>query len=133
MYCLIIIDHNYLSVHNNFIIGADQKEYRDKEMLFWVYDKNHYYSSQKNKYLMVDIVSNNISQIENYIKFSFELSLKINRILILPSIPCSLCKKRKYFSNKCSFIVYFNIRKLNKYIGKDKYRENVYFLYNSHS
>lgn len=97
-------------------------------MLFWIYDKNEYYSSLTNKYLLINYNYDydDINKIEISIKLGFDLSLITNRIFILPKIPCKSCKDRIYLNYYCNYITFFNIRELNNNLGEEKYRENVY-------
>lgn len=125
---LVKLDGNLFSIHNNYIKGFDNKIYRDKEMLFWRYDKNMYYSSNTNKYLQISYLSNSLQDEEFYIKKGLELSLLLNRLFILPKVPCFYCPDYFISNKKCNYIQFFNVRILNKYYGEMNYRENVYPL-----
>lgn len=94
-------------------------------MLFWIYDKNKYYSSTENKYLMIDSNDDNLNDTQLSIKLGFDISLHSDRILILPKIPCKLCNEIKYNTEYCNYITFFNLRELNNKIGEEKFRENV--------
>lgn len=118
-------------VHFNYMAGIDQKDYYQKELLFWNYDKNEYYTSIKNKYLMISFQSNSFDDEELYLKKGLELSLELNRIFILPKFSCKYCEKVLSQNLKCHYITYFSIRSLNTYYGINNYRENVLFTYNS--
>lgn len=97
-------------------------------MLFWSYDKNMYYSSNSNKYLLISYISNSLQDEEYFIKKGLELSLLLNRVFILPKVPCFYCPNNNNVNKKCNYIQFFRVRTLNKYYGELNYRENVYQL-----
>lgn len=42
------------TIHNNWILGFEAKEYRLKELSLYKFDYNNYYSSDVNNYLTID-------------------------------------------------------------------------------
>lgn len=113
-------------VHNNYIIGADSKIYREKEMLFYKVDIDQYYSSINNNYFtFIYNHSSHIYDIENLILAGLSYTNLSNFIFILPRVLCVYCK----IINKiwCSYIDCWKIRYLD-YCFNKKYRENVYVI-----
>lgn len=111
-------------VHFNYIVGMEQKVYLQKELLFWNYDKNGYYTSTSNKYLTILYKSRNKDEEEFYLKIGLELSLQLNRKFILPQLSCKYCSSMH--KSGCHFAIYFSVREINKNYGEENYRENVY-------
>lgn len=110
-------------VHNNYIIGADSKLYREKEMLFYKVDIDQYYSNSNNNYFtFIYNRTTNIYDIEKLILTGLSYSNSSNYIFILPRVLCVYCKiiNKKW----CSYIDCWRIRFLN-HCFKGKYRENV--------
>lgn len=99
-------------------------------MLFYEYDKDQYYSSPSNKYLIITLKPENTSFLkndENIIKLGFYLSILSNRKYILPKIYCSKCKKKNISAIYCNYLTFFSIIKLETYLG-GLYRENVLII-----
>lgn len=128
--CFNILDHSYISVHNNFIIGTESKIYRAKEMLFFTVDYDSYYTSENNKYISTVINTTNISDIETILYVLLTVGNRTNRIFILPSFPCNLRININFEqeNRRCNFLKYWKIEALNKYYS-NKYREYS-FVYN---
>lgn len=97
--------------------------------MFYV-DDNNYYSSTTNKYLKLsfDKNSSDINYDRKVMMFAFSVSIKTNRILILPKFDCSKSLFSKKFTNKnCSYDDLFDMKTLDKYLV-NYYRENVYIF-----
>lgn len=119
----MLLDNKCMIVHNNYIKGADSKIYREKEMLFYKVDINHYYSNINVYYFtFLYFNSSSISEIEKLIWIGLSFTNYTNYIFVLPKILCIYCK---IYNNKwCSYIYCWRIRNLNKCFA-GKYRENV--------
>lgn len=106
--------------------GIDQKEYIMKELLYWYNNKNEYYTSTKNNYLLLKFEMDKIENERKYLKFGLEISKILKRIFILPSFNCGNCTTSRKEPNKCNFLSFYSIRTLNKLYGIENYRENVF-------
>lgn len=120
----LVLDNECITVHNNFIKGADSKLYREKEMLFFKVDLKKYYTSLERNYFSF-LVHNaaDLSEIEILLWKGLKFSNNSKFVLILPRVSCKLCN---IFNAKwCSYIDCWKIRNINNCF-KMKYRENVY-------
>ena len=126
-------------VHNNWIVSYGNKEYRFKEQLMWLVDKEGYYSNDDAKYITYENTQDfgwekTNKEEQNALKTAFIIGHLLNRIVILPKFICYGCLKHKcQMKNiglpKCAAHVHFNINKLNTLLP-NKYREHV-FLQNT--
>ena len=72
-------------VHNNWIVGLENKIYRAKELHQWMNDENQYYSSLTRKYLAYKNYNNSKKEEQmELLETAFNISKALNRILILP-------------------------------------------------
>ena len=74
-------------MHNNFIMGSECKIYRLREMLYFNYDTDHYYTSSDRNYLIVDAEDERI-RTTTYLSQVAYLSHVLNRTFLLPTFPC---------------------------------------------
>lgn len=128
---IYILDNSYITVHNNWITGMDKKLYREKEMHFFNFDYNSYYTSISNKYIIFNFTSTTLDEDELIIKLGLVTVLMTDSILILPQIKCNHCKRICRYCKShtyCSYIEFWKIRDLNKYFH-GSYRESVFLLY----
>ena len=131
-----------LIVHNNWITSGAAKEYRFKENLMWLYDKDKYYSDTNAKYLIYDnpfdfgTLTTTI-EIEA-LKAALTIGHLLKRIVILPMFHCYGCKYEfcKAFFNKphrnephCSLNTHIRISDFNKAFP-NAYRERVFLWHN---
>jgi len=81
-------------VHNNWLVGRDQKIERARENLQWIVDKNYYYTSET-KYIMYGnpLIFKNQSSTQSAEAKALEDALSLcqllNRTLIAPKFHCS--------------------------------------------
>jgi singapore isolate B (sub-type 7) whole genome shotgun sequence assembly, scaffold_4 len=76
-----------IMMHNNFIVGSDNKYYRWREMNFYNEDTDMYYSSPTRQYLMVD-ASDERKNNTLYLHQVAVLSRLLNRTFLLPTFAC---------------------------------------------
>lgn len=81
------ITSDQIMMHNNFIVGSDNKYYRWREMNFYKEDTNEYYSSPTRRYLMVD-ASDERKNNTLYLHQVAVLSRLLNRTFLLPTFAC---------------------------------------------
>lgn len=107
-----IKQYNYLGFHYDFIVGIKAKTFRIKELNLYDIDDNGYYSSSKNKYIMLetDIQEDYIYNLNHFLC----IANRTNRIAILPKI-INKNKNPKYKS----YVRLINIGILEKRFGKN--------------
>lgn len=126
-----IVSKEFIAIHFTYIFSLKAKIYKQKELLMYNIDENHYYSSTINKYITVSYNLNgtDIKYDRNILILLFSLAIKTNRIFILPKFNCKNSLSFKKLVNRhCSFDDLFDISALDKYLLKH-YRENVYTLF----
>lgn len=57
----------------NWIITLFEKEYRQREMLLYDYDDNHYYSAKNHKYFLLYYYENSIDMMIIFISLQIKL------------------------------------------------------------
>ncbi len=119
-------------VHNNFIIGYENKIYRFKEQLMWYLDTDGYYSNTKAKYVAFENswFFPNKSQETRALENAFFIGHVLNRIVILPKFFCHICKKKPCPEIPdgpplCAAHARYRVKDLNNVFG-EKYREHVF-------
>lgn len=135
------------TIHNNWMLGFEAKEYRLKELHLYKFDYDGYYSSDNNYYLSLDYDEQERTlEYYYYLLFYFidrndKMTLMLglylanisNRIVILPRFKCYDVKHKttpicSTADTECNFLVHWNIKRFNS-VFKAKYRESVYIIY----
>lgn len=115
-------------VHNNWIVSMEAKTYRLKELNWWIYDKDGYYSSLSTKYLYFENPhhfdkSEDLKREEvDALKSAFAIGEILNRTIILPRFHCG-----KKLDEPCSIISYLLLRQLQTVYPN--YRENSFLIH----
>lgn len=81
------IQPSEIMMHNNYIVGSNNKFYRWREMRFYEEDEGGYYSSPTRSYLMID-APNARRNNTLYLHQVAVLSRLLNRTFLLPTFPC---------------------------------------------
>ncbi|KNB42809.1 hypothetical protein JH06_3712 [Blastocystis sp. subtype 4] len=81
------ISPQQIMMHNNYIVGSENKFYRWREMRFYDDDSDGYYSSSERRYLMVD-ASEERKNNTLYLHQVAVLSRLLNRTFLLPTFLC---------------------------------------------
>ena len=81
------VGEDEVMMHNNFIIGSENKYYRLREMRLYEDDTDGYYSSPTRKYLMVDAEERKRNS-TRYLMQVAVLSRMLNRTFLLPTFLC---------------------------------------------
>ena len=122
-------------VHNNWIVSKAAKIYRFKEIGLWTYDKDEYYSSISQKYILYnnskDFGNDTIYYEKMALKTALTMGKILNRAVILPKFHCHLCinvacKQKK---DKCAFNSHFNVKIFDTFF-EGLYRENSFLNHN---
>ena len=130
-------------VHNNWIRGAKNKEFRFKEHLMWVVDDPPgYYSSQDTKYLEFGNPELNVSQREQRESLiaAFLIAAILERVVILPPMGCQGCDVNKklpadvtsnceglaWGPNECTVIPHLSLSTLYDSLETWRFRERMF-------
>lgn len=81
------VGEDEVMMHNNFIIGSENKYYRLREMRLYEDDTDGYYSSPTRQYLMVDAEERKRNS-TRYLMQVAVLSRMLNRTFLLPTFLC---------------------------------------------
>lgn len=107
-----------IMMHNNYIVGSENKFYRWREMLFYEDDSDGYYSSPDRMYLMVDAPEERKNN-TLYLHQVAVLSRLLNRTFLLPTFPCppaiplekcNLCRKDVECFKRFRHLIQMNYR-----------------------
>ena len=86
-----------IMMHNNYIVGSESKLYRLRELLYYNYDTDHYYSSVNRKYLIVDASVERV-RTPLYLRQVAYVAHALNRTFLLPFFPCPA----NFTASKCN-------------------------------
>lgn len=122
------IGANQYMMHNNWIIGTNNKMYRWREMRLFTEDSDGYYSSPDRNYLMVDAPLERRSRVE-FLMQAAVLSRVLQRVFLVPTFSCP----RDFKVNQCNLCRNDKLcfEKFQKIIGAD-FRTFVESLLFSH-
>ena len=116
--------------HNNWIVSLEAKTYRFKEMHYWLYDENQYYSSTERKYLTyTNVYDADVGKTKPLelaaLKSALSIGTLLNRTVILPTFHCGTKNTAKRL---CDVINHILIRHLDKEFP-GKYREHTFLAH----
>ncbi|CAH1798491.1 unnamed protein product [Owenia fusiformis] len=127
----------FVAVHNTHIKGLEEKIYRFKEHLFWINDRNGYFTSLDSRYIQYDnpnIGFDNKTLLTETIALRNAIAIAnlTNRILILPKFfcfgtRCSLAICPKNMTGSCPLSAHF-IPRAFEHTFKGQYRESTFLI-----
>ena len=119
------VDKECVLFRNNWMFTTPAKIYRLREHMFWLHERDGYYSSETRKYLMYNnpVKFKNINVTMEMEKKALKNALAIgcilNRTVILPAFSCA------DFHGQCPLNSFYKISKLDAVFG-NMYREHVF-------
>ena len=117
--------------HNNWIVSAEAKEYRLKELgLFYSPDDN--YSDETLRYLTYEPLGfeATIEEEQATLEMALRIAMALDRVLILPSFSChandtlNQQSEKVLLSDGCTLNTYWCVRQFD-FVFKGRYREHI--------
>ena len=94
------IDPSVVMMHNNYILGSTCKQYRMLEMN---YTSHRAKDPENTRYLTAESLPFNSAPLRRELKLLASIANRLNRVLIIPPIPCSIGKGYCTIANREHF------------------------------